>query len=316
MNGAGRLTLMRSCLIVVACLLIGGGIAFAAGRVNDKPAAPMRLSAGKSRVTPAAIADSPTSALAPRPEQTREPDPLMPAAAFLPGRLGTAGVAVYDLATGQTWTAGDAGQPQDEASVVKVGVLETLLYQRPAGLTSAQAALAQQMIEDSDNDAATALWDAAGGTAGMRAFGALIGLSGTTPSACVQCPGFPWPGWGLTTTTPLDQLRLLRELVSPHSVLSAAEREFALRLMEDVTPDQRWGVSDGVPSQAMVALKNGWLPLNAAATDWQINSIGWVDGLGRDYLIAVLSTGNPTEAYGIDTIDEVSALVWRQLGQS
>jgi len=312
MSGAGRLTLIRSCLIVFACLLIGGGIAFAAGRVNDKAAAPMRLSAGKT-----AIADSPASApRAPRPEQMRKADPLRPAAAFLTGRLGTVAVAVYDLTTGQSWTAGDIGQPQDEASVVKVGILEALLYQRPAGLTSAQVALAQQMIEDSDNDAATALWDAVGGTAGVRAFGALIGLTGTTPSACVQCPGFPWPGWGLTTTTPLDQLRLLRQLVSPGSVLSAAEREFALRLMEDVTPDQRWGVSGGVPSQVRVALKNGWLPLDAADTDWQINSVGRVDGLGRDYLIAVLSTGNPTEAYGIDTINEVSAIVWRQLGQS
>jgi hypothetical protein len=62
-----------------------------------------------------------------------------------------------------------------------------------------------------------------------------------------------------------------------------------------------------------IALKNGWLPLNASDTDWQVNSIGWVSGLGRDYLIAVLSTGNPSEAYGIDTIDELSAIVWRQL---
>jgi hypothetical protein len=33
-----------------------------------------------------------------------------------------------------------------------------------------------------------------------------------------------------------------------------------------------------------------------AGTDWQVDSIGWVSGRGRDYLIAVLSTGNPTEA--------------------
>ena len=212
-------------------------------------------------------------------------------------------MAVYDPATHQTWTAGDTGRAQYEASIAKVDILETLLAPQPAGLTSAQAELAEQMIDVSDNDAATVLWDAEGRAAGLRAFGKLAGLTRTTPSACC---------WGLTTTTPLDQLKLLRELISTRSVLNAAARRFALRLMENVTPDQRWGVSGGVPPEATVALKDGWLPLAAADTDWQINSIGWVSGLGRDYLIAVLSTGNPSETYGIDSIDELSAILWRR----
>ena len=231
-------------------------------------------------------------------------DPLRPVTAYLADRLGTVSVAVYDPATHQTWTAGDSGRAQYEASIAKVDILETLLAPQPAGLTSAQAELAEQMIDVSDNDAAAVLWDAEGRAAGLRAFGKLAGLTRTTPSACC---------WGLTTTTPLDQLKLLRELISTRSVLNAAARRFALRLMENVTPDQRWGVSGGVPPEATVALKDGWLPLAAADTDWQINSIGWVSGLGRDYLIAVLSTGNPSETYGIDSIDELSAILWRQL---
>jgi len=126
----------------------------------------------------------------------------------------------------------------------------------------------------------------------------------------VVCPGFPWPGWGLSTTTPADQLVLLRELVKPSSLITNANRDYALSLMENVTPDQRWGVTGGVPAQATVALKNGWLPLNSANDNWQINSVGWISGSGRDYLIAVLTTGNPTEQYGIDTIDQLAAMVW------
>lgn len=42
----------------------------------------------------------------------------------------------------------------------------------------------------------------------------------------------------------------------------------------------------------------------------QINSEGWVSGGGRDYLAAVLTAGNPSEQYGIDTIDALSALLW------
>ena len=70
------------------------------------------------------------------------------------------------------------------------------------------------MIKDSDNDAASALWDAVGGGGGIRSFNAAVGLVDTSPSSCVVCPGFPWPGWGLTTTIPVDQIALLREIVS------------------------------------------------------------------------------------------------------
>ena len=62
-----------------------------------------------------------------------------------------------------------------------------------------------------------------------------------------------------------------------------------------------------------VALKNGWLPLTAGNSDWQVNSVGWVSGDGRSYLMAVLSTGNPSEQYGIDTLSHLGAMVWSAL---
>jgi beta-lactamase class A len=168
------------------------------------------------------------------------------------------------------------------------------------------------MIEDSDNDAATSLWSEDGGAAGLAYYGERAGLTQTTPSECLACAGFAFPGWGLSTTVPQDQLTLLKQLVLPGQdpLLSRAARSYALSLMEHVTADQRWGITGGVPAGVTVALKNGWLPLDAAATNWQVNSVGWVSGQGRDYLIAVLSTGNPTEQYGIDTINALSALVW------
>lgn len=277
---------------------------------------------------PATATPGATSAAAGGPAALGSPAPATPArstshanplsgtaAAYLAGRSGTVLAAVYDIKTDQSWRLGD-GAAQDEASIVKLDVLETLLARQGGGpLSPADQILARSMIEDSDNDAATSLWDKAGGAEGIGAYNDKAGLTSTTPSRCVTCAGFRWPGWGLTTTVPLDQLSLLKQLVLPgrHPLLSAAQRSYALSLMENVAPDQAWGVSGGVPAGASVALKNGWLPLNDANTDWQVNSVGWVHGGGRNYLIAVLSTGNPTEKYGIDTINGLSSRVWSAL---
>ncbi len=232
---------------------------------------------------------------------------------YLAGRSGTVLAAVYDVRTGQSWRLGD-GPAQDEASVVKLDILETLLSASDGtGLSSDDQRLAEQMIEDSDNDAATSLWYAAGGTAGVAAYNDKVGLTRTTPSECVVCADFPWPGWGLSTTVPYDQITLLKQLIEPGPTLTSGERQYALSLLENVTPDQAWGVSGGVPAGVTVALKNGWLPLNDDNTDWQVNSEGWVSGDGRDYLICVLTTGNPTEQYGIDTIGELSTMIWTAL---
>ena len=286
-----------------------------AARLNVTSPAPVHTQRAQS---PRARSSSAPSARATSAAAAGHRNPFGPASAsYLSGRTGTVLAAVYDLRTGRSWHLGQ-GPPQAEASIVKLDVLETLLAERAdgggTGLSASDRTLAEQMIEDSDNDAATSLWYTVGGAASIRSFNARAGLTDTAPSLCVICPGFAWPGWGLTTTTPDDQIALLRQLVTPSSVLPQAARAYALSLMEDVTPSQRWGVSGGVPAQVTVALKNGWLPMHGTGSDWQINSVGRISGVGRNYLMAVLSSGNPSEQYGIDTIDKLAAMVWRRMG--
>ena len=339
-RGRPRRQHVRIILAVLgACSVIAGGTLAglaATGADGDTPAhgtvtaaSGGTADAGQLNVTsPARVPASSASPRGTRGGKTRSPsaspsaaghlDPFGTAAAsYLSGRAGTVLAAVYDLRTGRSWHLGQ-GPPQAEASIVKLDVLETLLAERAqgdgTGLSASDRTLAGQMIENSDNDAATSLWYAVGGAASIRSFNARAGLTHTAPSSCVVCPGFAWPGWGLTTTTPDDQIALLRQLVTPSSVLPRAAREYALSLMEDVTPSQRWGVSGGVPAQVTVALKNGWLPLHGTGSDWQINSVGWISGGGRNYLMAVLSTGNPSEQYGIDTIGALAATVWQRMG--
>ena len=312
-------------LSAAACGGPGGdaGLARAAGVGQAGPSSTGSAAAGpaSSGAATAAAGSSGvgTPAAAPSPAGTRaadsqRADPFSSSVnQYLAGRSGTVLAAVYDVRTGQSWRLGD-GPAQDEASVVKVDILETLLSESDGtGLSADNQGLAQQMIEDSDNDAATSLWYAAGGTAGLAAYNDQAGLTRTTPSTCVVCADFPWPGWGLTTTVPYDQITLLKQLIKPGPLLTSGERQYALSLLENVTPGQAWGVSGGVPAGVTVALKNGWLPLNDDNTDWQINSEGWVSGDGRDYLISVLTTGNPSEQYGIDTISELSTLIWTAL---
>jgi hypothetical protein len=282
----------------------------AAGTSGSAAGVPGQAPAGHAQ--PSAPAKA-SSSRGEEPAPAGHADPLAGAAAsYAAARSGTVLAAVYDVSTGQSWRLGD-GSAQAEASVVKLDILEALLArQGGTPLPPGDQSLAQAMIEDSDNDSATSLWDEAGGPAGIGGYNGKAGLTRTTPSACVTCPGFPWPGWGLSTTVPYDQLTLLKQLITPgpRPLLTQAERSYALSLMENVAPDQRWGVSGGVPSGVTVALKNGWLPLNDANTDWQVNSVGWVSGDGRDYLAAVFTTGNPSEQYGIDTINALSSIIW------
>jgi hypothetical protein len=255
----------------------------------------------------------PTAGAAPATTAARPGDPFSAAVTgYLTGRAGTVAAALYDVNTGQTWTLGP-GSPQATGSLVKVDILQALLARSPSGLPAADRARARSMIENNDNAPATTLWNQVGRAVGLRSYNASVGLQQTTPSSCLVCPGFGWPGWGLTTTTPADQLLLLRALINGQ-LLSPAGRGYALSLMENVEPDQRWGVSAGVPPGVRVALKSAWVPLTPADTDWQINSEGWISGDGRDYLVAILTTGNPDEQYGIDTINTVSAMLWPAMG--
>ncbi len=235
--------------------------------------------------------------------------------AYLAGRQGRVEVAVYDLSTGQQWTLGQPA-PEAEASVVNLEILQAVLSQRTAQrtvLSLTEQELTPPMIEQSDNDAATTLWGDVGGAKGMRTFDHKARLARTSPSNCLKCPGFSWPGWELTTTTPQDQITVLRQIVRSSGVLDKNDQKYALYLLENVTPSQRWGVSGGVPGGVTVALKNGWLPLDAGNSDWQVNSVGWVSGDRRNYLMAVFSAGNPSEQYGIDTLNHLGAMVWSAL---
>jgi hypothetical protein len=224
---------------------------------------------------------------------------LTAAVAPLVGDDGQVAVAVDDLSTGSD-VAYSGTQEFVTASIVKVDILSTLLYQAQQSgqpLSSQEQALATTMIENSNDDAATALYNDAGQADGIDQANQAFGLTETT----VGTAGY----WGLTSTTVDDQIRLLRLVYTQPSVLTTESQDYISDLMSEVEVDQQWGVPATADDGTRFWVKNGWLPSGTTGL-WEINSIGEVVHDGQRMLIAVLSEGNSTEDSGISLVQTVA----------
>jgi beta-lactamase class A len=223
----------------------------------------------------------------------------------LRGRADDHAVAVDDTVTGVSCYT-DSGRHFDSASIVKAIILAALLrWHQETGtpLSSWEQGEATLMITQSDNDAATDLWD----EVGMSRLQHFLDLAQMNQTRLGE-DGF----WGLTQVTAHDEMLLLKLLTRPNSVLTAASRDYQLGLMAQVISSQRWGTPAGAPGDVTVHVKNGWLP---DGSGWHVNSIGAFTGTGRNYLIAVLTDENASEQEGIDTIEAVAQAVHRDLNQ-
>ncbi len=303
---AGRLRPWERCTIalvfaviaaIIVVLSISGGRTHSAGPQGRKQTTP--------RVERTALGDAPGSAVLTRPGSIQFPSTVAAnerlTAALAPVlRYGTGHLAagVIDVATGAV-AAYDGDRLFHTASIVKADILATLLLQHQrAGtpLSQRERVLAAEMIENSNDLAANELWDAIGRADGLSDANRQLGLRQTMPGEGIY--------WGLTSTTVDDQLRLLADLASPDSPLSAQSRSYELGLMRHVAAAQAWGVTAAAAPGTSPAVKNGWLP-DGSYTTWVINSIGIISD-GHEVLIAVLSSGQPSESAGIAQ-DEAAA---------
>jgi Beta-lactamase enzyme family len=227
------------------------------------------------------------------------------------------GMTVYDKAEDLTCSL-HADEHFIAASVIKVTIISALLLKEhgPSNLTSDQRSLAREMITESDDDAATDLWN----EVGMHSMQTFLNKAGMKHTVLNDA-------WGLTKLTAHDEMTLLHLLTTPNSILGKYSRKYVMTLMADVVASQRWGVSKDAPSDVTVHIKNGWLPYpdsNLGGSDWHINSIGAFTGKnGKSiaYQIVVLtapsSSSDPqqTEGYGITTIEDAAGVVNRQLAK-
>ena len=303
---AGPLRPWERLTFVLAFVLVAAGIVvLSISGVHGHPAAPR----GRRKPAPAAARTASASGGGSRPVVLTGPGSMkFSSATARSARLGAAlapvlrdgagelAAGVVDAATGAVAVYG-GDREFHTASIIKADILAALLLQHQwsnAPLTAKQRALATEMIEDSDDQAANELWEDVGQGQGLKAANEELGLRQTTPGDGIY--------WGLTSTTVDDQLRLLADLVSSRSPLSAGSRAYELGLMRHVAADQDWGVTAAALPGTAAAVNDSWL-LDGSATTWVINSIGVISRGGHEMLIAVLSSDQPSESTGITQVE-------------
>lgn len=220
------------------------------------------------------------------------------------------GLWVRDLRSGRDWNhRGDYSS--QSASMAKVMISAMALRQaRSEGheLTFDQQTLVSKALIDSDNDAADALWAYAGGADAYQRLANELQMTHTRRDD-------KRPDWSWTWTTPQDQVVLLDKLVHGTTALVDLDRLYLLDVMRKTNPAHIWGIGTKRGGDVHVQMKNGWVEFKSSDQLWAVNSMGRVEGEGRDYLAAVLCRV-PTFELGKALLDAIGSDLFKLMGSA
>jgi hypothetical protein len=204
-------------------------------------------------------------------------------AAASPG--SQAGIDVVDTATGAQIAELDSGRQFYTASVVKLLIALDRLNSQGWQADPATTGQIEQMLSTSNDDIASSLWDADGGSAIVTRMAGLMGLSGTRP------PGDP-NHWGETLTTANDVVAIYRYLGTsvpePARGVIMNGLQGAQRTAADGTY-QYFGIPDGLAG-ADWAIKQGWMSLGTSTTMDTTGLVGSAPGQPMHDIVVVLSS--------------------------
>ncbi|HEV2981922.1 MAG TPA: hypothetical protein VGX51_10860 [Solirubrobacteraceae bacterium] len=218
------------------------------------------------------------------------------AARYLAAREGYNAFAVVDDRGG---VAGlDAHRRFASASVVKsmmlVAYLQMLAAERRA-LDRASEALLYPMIHSSDNAAASAVLAAIGQQR----------LDGVARQAGMHDYERAHGWWAFTQVSAAD---LARFFYVQDSLIPRRFDGYARWLESTIEPGQSWGVPAVARPEFAVYFKGGWLDEEGV-----VNQAARLERPGITFAVALLSSGDPSMAYGEQTI---AGLTLRLLGQA
>jgi beta-lactamase class A len=227
-------------------------------------------------------------------------DALSPGlASYLSGIGDDVGVQVDDLSRNMIYTY----HPNNRfimASSAKVPLLVsylTLIESRGRGPNGYELATMTAMIEHSDNNAAQVIYDTIGDDSGQQGYMQSWGITDYSPNP---------NGWGWGAWSPSDMAHLL-SLLQAGKVLNSSDRALAFHLMESIESDQRFGVGDTAPSNATVAMKDGWVP--GPDGSWFVNTSGIVTVGSETYIITVYTGEQNSFGSGQNIVNHVCGAV-------
>ncbi len=225
--------------------------------------------------------------------------------AYLTTRPGTIGYVLRDRSTGAFYRNAHAGDLIWTASTIKLAMVVDLLSRHYAGalnLTAADQNLITAMLHSSDDDAADTLWSRYGG-ADHTAYNAdfpRFGMIDLQPQR-----GFSsiYPYWGFQKTTANDLDRLINYTLT---ALNPSDTASIVGQLQNVDPDQQWGVWGAGPAMAP-GNKDGW---SLEQGGWVTNSVGFA-GPAQRYTLAIMNSLGSQGGYddGVATTTRLSQIL-------
>jgi hypothetical protein len=212
------------------------------------------------------------------------------AVGYLDGRAGRTSLAVVDS---RGRLAGVRLRERFEsASVVKVMFLTAFLQHLDAvhaGISTLDDSLLYPMIHESNNEDASAVL----GRVGLGA------IARVAREADMQdyAPGVGW--WAFTQTSAADQARFF---VAIERLIPRRFWPYARGLLDGIEPEQSWGIPEVARPRWQVFFKTGALP-----SEGLFNEAARLERSGVTFTVAVFTTGDPSKAYGEETIRGVGA---------
>jgi beta-lactamase class A len=232
--------------------------------------------------------------------------------AYLAGRPGAVGYVLRDRESGAVYRNSHAGDLIWTASTIKLAMVVDLLTRQRAGTVSLSAddrRLIAAMLHSSDDDAADALWSRYGGT-DHQAFNTAFPRYGMTDLQPQRGFTDVYPYWGFQKSTANDLDRLINYVLT---TFDPSDRADVVGQLQQVAPDQQWGVWGAGPSMAP-GNKDGW---SLEQGGWVINSVGFA-GPGQRYTLAVMNSLGNAGGYdnGVETTTQLSRLLLAGRGSS
>jgi hypothetical protein len=115
--------------------------------------------------------------------------------------------------------------------------------------------------------------------------------------------------WGLSQIDAADQARYFLRI---DSLVAPAHRAYAMRLLNTITPAQRWGIARVRPPGWRLYFKGGW----GSGTGWVDHQVALLTRGNERVSVAILTHFDGSHAYGKETLRGIAARLLRGLGSA